>query len=385
MNFFSLKHKYTISLVLIAALSATALSNVFAAKKNEYTGTVVPLVTNEFSWGWNDFYRGKVLYAPMPGDILFGPITNVKGETVRPGDYLIKVNKEYRESIYLSAVAKSEGQEANFDNAKVVAERDSGLVKTNAISELQFDTDYNTAQTAYQSLLSDKSTAIMDKDMLEYIEFKTQFDCIVNTVYCPFGLLAGENNVLQISQISPIGVNVELDPNIADNVTDDTPITIYPIRDDKPIGAFRGRTRETGKGLIFEVDNYCMIPEEDGCTPVDKYDYVLYYSTNPSQNKQLAVPVDSIMQDEKGYYVCKAMTPNTASTEIEKVYVKPADTVRKITPQVKFQALDDAGGLNVYDIVLLKDAGKIENNKVALYNREMLFMPGDKVKVVIGQ
>ncbi len=385
MKFFSSKYKYSISMFLIAALSTVTLSNVIAAN-NEYTGTVVPLVTNEFSWGWNDFYRGKVLYAPMPGDILFGPITNVKGETVRPGDFLIKVNQQYRRSVYLDAVATAKKQAADYKNTDVQLKRDEQMIKTNAISQIQFDTDINTNQAAYQTLLSDKSTAVMDKDMLEYIKFRAQFDCIINTVYCPFGLLAGENNVLQLSQISPIGVNVELDPKIADSVSDDTPVTIYPIREDKPIGAFRGRTHETDKGLIFVVDNYCMIPEESGCTPVDKYDYVQYFSTNPSQNKQLAVPVDSLAQDEKGSYVCRAKTPSANSTELEKVYVKPANTIRRITPQVKYQALDDAAGLKVYDIVLMNDAAKnVKSNKVALYNREMLFMPGDKVKVVIGQ
>ncbi len=377
------KYKYQIILFLLTVLSLSSITSLYA---KEYTGTVVPLVTNEFSWGWNDFYRGKVLYAPMPGDILFGPITNPKGDTVRPGDLLIKVNAEYRRSLYLDAIATAKEQGYVYKNAELQTVRDETLIKTKAISQLTYDTDMNTYKTAYQTLLSDKNTALMAKDMLEYILFRAQFDCIINTVYCPFGLLAGENNVLQLSQISPMGIQVQLDSEIAENITNQTPVTIYSVRDDKPVGVFNARTRNTDKGIIFEVDNYCMTPDAKDGVPIHNFDYVLNFSPNPAQNKQLAVPVDSLDKDEQGYFVQKAQTPKDGTTGLIKVYVKPANMVRRVTPQKEFQALEDAGKLQLHDIVVTKeDAAKVKNNKVALYNRELLFMPGDKVKVVVGQ
>jgi hypothetical protein len=377
------KHKCQIALFLLTVLSIASFSSIFA---KEYTGTVVPISTNEFSWGWNDFYRGKVLYAPMAGDILLGPITNSNGETVRPGDILIKVNSEYRESVYLDAASTAKKQLATYNNAKLQAKRDEKLIKTKAVSQYTFDTDINTSKKAYQALLTDENTADMAKSMLEYILFRTQLDCIINTVYCPFGLLAGENNVLQLSLISPMGVEVKLDASIAENITNQTPVTIYPIRDDKPVGIFNARTRNTEKGIIFEVDNYCLTPDEKNCVPIHNFDYVLNFSPNPAQHKQLAVPVDCLDKDDQGYFVQKAQTPKGEPTDLVKVYVKPANMVRRITPQKEFRALEDAGKLQLHDIVVTKeDAVKAKNSKIALYNRELLFMPGDKVKVVIGQ
>ena len=383
MRIFYSKHKNQITLFLLTVLSIISFSSIFA---KEYTGTVVTLSTNEFSWGWNDFYRGKVLYAPMPGDILLGPITNDKGETVRPGDFLIKTNVQYREAIYKQNAEAAKSQLETYNNAKMQVERDDKLIKTHAVSQLKYDSDTNAMNTAYQSYLSDTSSAEMWKNLLAFISHRTQFDCIINTVYCPFGLLAGENNVLQLSLVNPMGVQVKLDSEIANSINNQTQVTIYPIRDDKPVGVFNGRSRNTDKGVIFEVINYCMTPDEKGSVPIHNFDYVLNFSPNPAQSKQLAVPVDCLDKDEKGYFVQKAQIPKGGSTDLVKVYVKPADKIRRITPQKEFQALEDAGKLQLHDIVITKeDAAKVKNNKVALYNRELLFMPGDKVKVVIGQ
>ena len=387
MKIFYNKFKYQITLFLIIILSASSISSIFAASPtNKYTGTVTPLVTNEFSWGWNDNYRGKVLYTPMPGDILFGPITNIKGDTVRPGDFLIKVNSEYRKSVYLNAMATAKYQAALEEDAASNVNRDSKLIATNAISQLTYDEDINKQKVAYQTLLSNKNSAMMAKSMLSYILFRAQFDCIINTVYCPFGLLAGENNVLQLSQISPMGVQVKLDAGIAKNITDQTPVTIYPLRNDKPVGVFSGNTRNTDEGIIFEVDNYCMMPDSKDAFPIHNFDYVLNFSPNPALNKQLAVPINCLDKDDKGYFVQKALITKGSATNLVKVYVKPANMVRKVTPQKAFQALKNAGELQLHDIVVTKeDAAKVKNNKIELYKRELLFMPGDKVKVVIGQ
>jgi len=387
MRTFYNKHKYQIVLLLLTVLPIISSSSTYAwgiKKNNEYTGTVVPLVTNEFSWGWNDGYRGKVLYAPMPGDILLGPITNIKGETIRPGDLLIKVNSKYRRSVYLNTVATAKSQQADYNNAKIQVERDERMIKTNVISQVQYDADTNTEKAAYQKLVSDKNMAEMAESMLKYIKFRAQFDCIINTVYCPFGLLAGENNVLQLSLVSPMGVLVKLDSAIADNISNQTPVTIYPIRDDKPVGIFNGRSRNTDKGVIFEVDNYCITPDEKDSVPIHNFDYVLNFSPNPAQEKQLAIPVDCLDKDEQGYFVQTAKTQQSGS--LVKVYVKPANMVRRVTPQKEFQALEDPGKLQLHDIVITKeDAARVKGNKVTLYNRELLFMPGDKVKVVIGK
>ncbi len=375
------KYKYQITLFLLTVLSIISIPSLFA---KEYTGTVVPLVTNEFSWGWNDFYRGKVLYTPMPGDILLGPITNIKGDTVRPGDLLIKVNDQYRKSVYLNAVAEAKEQNYTYKNTESVLARDEKVLKSNAISQLQYDKDLNAYKAAFQTLLSDKNSAVMAKDMLEYTIFRAQFDCIINTVYCPFGLLAGENNVLQLSQINPMGVQVQLDSAIAENITNQTPVTIYPIRDSKPVGIFNGRTRNTDKGVIFEVDNYNMIPDEKDSVPISNFDYVLNFSPNSVESKQLAVPVDYLDKDNQGYFVQKAQTQKGKPTSLVKVYVKPANMIRRVTPQKQFQALQDAGKLQLHDIVVAKeDAAKVKSGNIALYTKELLFMPGDKVKVVI--
>ena len=377
------KYKYQITLFSVTVLSIISLSSIFA---KEYTGTVVPIATNEFSWGWNDYYRGKVLYAPMPGDILLGPITNIKGETVRPGDFLIKVNSLYRDSLYLETATAAKAQKATYNIEEMQLKRNEQLIKTKAISALVYDTSAGTAKTAYQKYLSDQNNADVQKTMTAYTAHRAQFDCIINTVYCPFGLLAGENNVLQLSLVSPMGVQVKLDASIANSINNQTQVTIYPLRDDKPVGVFNGKSRNTDKGVIFEVDNYCVTPDEKDTVAIHDFDYVLNFSPNPAQDKQLAVPVECLDKDEQGYFVQKAQIPKGGSTDLVKVYVKPANKIRRITPQKEFQALEDAGKLQLHDIVITKeDAAKIKNNKVALYNRELLFMPGDKVKVVIGQ
>ena len=86
------------------------------------------------------------------------------------------------------------------------------------------------------------------------------------------------------------------------------------------------------------------------------------------QNAGLAVPKGYLQKDSKGSYVWTAAINKSSNLtdykkilllDIKKVYVKPSDEMRYLTPHLEYIRLDNPGVLTTEDyIVGSKDASK---------------------------
>ena len=107
----------------------------------------------------------------------------------------------------------------------------------------------------------------------------------------------------------------------------------------------------------------------------------------------MSIPVNSIRKDDKGFYAWTAenrkfLMPAKGLNPIfnvRKAYVVPGE-LRKFTGlELEMNSLKDPGILELNDLVLTEVPKKLKNgDRVELVQQRYRFMPGDSVKVVIG-
>lgn len=384
-----MKHKkgFLTTACTVLALSSVFTCNVFSADINdfsaarEFQGTATPLITCNLLSGFNDNWRGMITSTAYPGDIFRGPYKNINGKIIDQGTTLFTIDKVGRQIMVDQYIALLQIAKENY-------ERDLKLIKTNAVSEQQLATD----KAAYYA-----STAQVkqQKYLLNLCEIHAPFDGIVNSIN-NVGWLSGEPPVMNISQLVPMGIAVAMDRSLANKITPSTPITIYPDPSvsTEPFGIARGWSMLTPTGITFMVTNYQSIKNVviDGKTlPVVTFAHpVLPF--NLSQKKTLSANADSIFKDDKGAYVWLAvgqsdMTPKGFDKvfPIKKIYIEL--TGETICDQISSQyvAIKNTDELKLYDTLIGNPPqGAKDGDMVSFQDERYVFMPGDKVRVVIG-
>ncbi|MBN2642119.1 MAG: hypothetical protein JXR78_10715 [Victivallales bacterium] len=362
-----------------------------------YDGVATPVISTTIRFGYNDAFRGIITYVARPGSILRGPEYDATGKVIRPGTLLVKMKTDYRKSVVDGKLAELESAEANLKNAKDNYDRFSGLIKTDATS-MQI---YQQSLADYLSAIGHKKAAEADvklaQVMLDACTFEAPFDAIVDNVYFPSGLCAGELDIVKISQLFPMGIKVKMDRESALKITPATMVKVYPCGSDQALGIFHGMSYLLPDGIMFRVNNYQLPSSEGGKNlPVCRTSPVFMIPFDGNMHKSVAaVPQESILKDEAGYYLWAAKDQLDARPDkvqdmvfaVKKVRIVPDDRLLGVEPHSLLRVLRDSGGLKAFSTILtppfpenLKD-----DDKVCIYNSRYLFMPGDPVKVVIGQ
>lgn len=380
--------------LLIAALTGFTM-NLAAGKP--YDGVATPIISTTIRFGYNDAFRGIITYVARPGDILRGSEYDATGKVIREGTLLVKMKTDYRQSVVDGKLAELESAEANLKNAKDNYERFSGLIKTDATS-LQV---YQQSLADYLSAIGHKKAAEADvklaQVMLDACTLNAPFDAIVDKVHFPAGLCAGELDVVKISQLFPMGIKVKMDRESALKITPATTVKVYPCGSDQAQGIFHGMSYLLPDGIMFRVNNYQLPSSEDGKNlPVCRTSPVFMIPSSGNIHKSVAaVPQESILKDDTGYYLWAAKDqldsrPDKAHDmvfAVKKVRIVPDDRLLGIEPHSRLRVLKDSGGLKAFSTILMAPIpGNLkDDDKVCIYNPRYLFMPGDPVKVVIGQ
>ena len=118
------------------------------------------------------------------------------------------------------------------------------------------------------------------------------------------------------------------------------------------------------------------------------------FNTSLETQKPLSVPVESLYQDDKGYYVWrgkeqKLCQPDTVIADvfqIEKVYVKPGNLKTYINgPCKEYRVLDDSGSLEEYDYILGDTIPEDLTDNCTVYYKKYKYQlkPDDIVKIEI--
>ena len=383
---------------LVIILFCVIFSGNINAKSTTYTGTVTPILQCVYKAGTNYPFMGLINKVPRVGQIVHPPIFSSDGKVVKPGDILIQSQLMYHTASMLAAKNRMKAlqYELNTDTENYL--RYKKLAKTHTVSLEEYDNkeaNYFTSKGNYETA---KAVLIQQKAVLKAMTDITPFAAIVDNVFRPIGIFMNEHEAVGLSQINPIAVNVKMDSNNARKITTSTPIKIYPLGSDKPIGVFHGFGQRIPDGYQLSVYNpikYRSTVNINGRkTPVIESVSTVFPFYFIGNQKKLGVPSESLFKDNRGYYVWKGegtknMQPGVGLKEIfpvKKVYVKPGNLKRNQAGYTTYQILNDSEGLEVYDIVLVNPPKGLKNNSLVFYSKnDYLLMPGDKVKVVIEE
>jgi hypothetical protein len=363
-------------------------------KPQTFKGKVVPIITQTIKYGFNDAFRGIINWTARPGTILYGPVYNEKGEITKKGSLMISMETEYRKALVDNSKAMIKVDEANLAFLKTQVKRYKGLSSKGAESienYENFETQYRVAQN---QLAGNIANYILNKTVYKMCWLYAQFDSIVEEVYFPYGLPAGELDVMKISQLNPIGIDIKMDRSLAVKLGRDTSVAIYPIDSDEPVMNIKGATIYTDEGFRMRVFNYQLPPkiskESGKRIPIVRCIPVARMFSHYQEKTTYGVPVDSICKDEKGSYVWKGIDAAQAAGQafknvfkVTKVYVKLGDAIKKIDGFLPYREVKIGGNLKVGDSIVIKPPKDLkENSEVDFGELRYMFMAGDEVKVV---
>jgi len=383
---------FLIFILLIGCCSTVAIAS------KTYTGKVIPLVTSTLAQGGNGDFNGVINHVARTGQIIKPSIFDSKtGEKIVQGTILVSLESDYFKADIEAAQNNLEATEAQLVVATEQYNRYKSLEKTQSIAQPLYEqmrAAYYDAISAHESA---KATLIQANEIFDSYIIEAPFDGIVDKVLLTSGTAAGQPTIITISQLDPIAVQVTMTPEEANAIEVDTPVTVYSFRSNKPLGIYHGYTSLTKGGIIFGLDNY---PVNTGFTEyqgkqipyVNDTFQVMPFWENPSKHL-LAVPLSSIFKDDKGSYVVvgkgqKNFQINKGVNSvfhIEKKYIVPGDLKRNVTGYIIIRSLKDPKGLESGDVIVLTPPSGFKDGDLVCFAQERyLFMPGDQVKVVVG-
>jgi len=374
--------------ILGTAYAEIDVSNFKSPK--EFKGKVVSLSTTTVRMGLDyGNYKGFVNYVVPPGTFFYGPILDLKGKVKVPGDVLITMETEVCEALIEQTKANLDTKKSHYIRCQqIISKGGKGVISEQVFLEAK--NDYLTA----------KADLLLAQKRLKTCTYNAQFDGMVNEVLFPGGYTTlSDREVMTVSQLVPIGVELEMTREEAFKYGMQTPIAIFPVGHKKPIGPFRGGGRVTHSdekdNLIFIVPNYQKIEKTKKLTTgqevpvVSQICPVLPFFQNEPDGA-LAVYEHSILKDKKGSYVMLVEGQNCTSAinrvfKLKKVYITIGDELAPVEPSIIYIKLKDAGGLKIYDTLLTSSEAKDCKDGAIVYFQKAryLFLPGDTVKVVL--
>ncbi|MCP4176719.1 MAG: hypothetical protein GY756_03050 [bacterium] len=382
----------TLCAICTSAFSLTSKNNI---QRITYTGKVTPLIKTYISYAFDDDMPGRVLYAAREGTIAKGPIFTENGKIIEESTILVKFHPGRREKIYKQALANLKAMKATLQFAKYQYERNKKLSKVHSVSlaaHQQSEAKWFQALADYERLTLGAARA---KTWLDNTIIRASFDCIVTKVLFPYGLCSVSAEILKIAQLDPMGISIKIKRADAYKINNTTPIMVFPNGSDKPVGVYSYNRIITENGVIFRIKNRPLPP------PVKlkkQYNYITEcFSVELSlyKNKKiLSVPVNAILKDKKGKFVWKGVGENLIAVDkginyvfpVKKIYIETENMIKNLSPHQKYITIKTQNDLHEGDLILRKsDLPKnLKNNdKVCFYQKRYLFMPGDKVRVVI--
>ena len=382
----------TKKIMLATAAALFCLGNLYAMidvskfkTPKKFKGKVVSLCTTNVKMGIDQTYKGIVDYVAMPGTLFQGPTLDEKGNTVDPGTLLVRLQGDTLEANLRQKKADLETNEAHYNRCKrIVAKGGAGAISEQDL--LQAKNDYLKAQA--ELLIAEK--------LLETTEYHARFDGVVNKVLFPGGYTTGsDRDVLEVSQLIPIGVEIEMSREEAFNYNINTPIGIIPLGQTKAVGPYRGITKLTDNGVMFILPNFRSedeikiidgkeIPIISEISPVVPFNW----KTKLHDKFALGINLNSIHKEGDKKFVLavdgqKMTQPLNPLFKLKKVYIETLNLVNPIESGVKYVKIKDGSGLEVSDILLSAEETKdIKGDTAYFQTSRYLFMPNDTVEVI---
>jgi hypothetical protein len=401
---FSLKYTVlTLSLLLpyhICASDTKTNINTDIPKIKTYTGTIVPLQTNQYVSGTDFSFDGFVDSVAQVGSLIYPEITDMTGNIFKEGTVIIQLRKNFWSDMVLSSKSEVYAAKADLLTAAQQYKRYNKLTRSKTkVASIE---KYQDVRAAYYDALSKLNKA--KADLLESeIILKTctqyaPFVGIVDNVYLSEGRACGNPQTIEISQLDPVGIKVKMPRREAKKIKISSLVKIYKANSNIVYGIYSGHSMLCKDGIMLQTENKLksfhnktihkgkIIPQVSNISFVDSF-----YNLNPN-SKILSISVDSLKKDKKEYYVWKLL--NTKALElnndksifkVKKIYVVPDNLKREIGGYSYYIALKNSGSLQINDLVLttLPNNPLQDGDLVKFIENKYIFMPGDKLKVVI--
>ncbi|MEI6055429.1 MAG: hypothetical protein WCR55_05140 [Lentisphaerota bacterium] len=381
-----------------ALLCAGLLSAVPAMAVKEYTGTVTPTATSTYAmFTCAQIIYGNIGYMARPGQLIRPEVKDLQGNLVKPGDLLMQFDMRYWNAQLdeLKAIRDSAKQVADVDYLD--SQRYKDLSKENADSVMvyqQMQTNYLNAMNAYGLAVGN-----YDEMVAQVAAYTNVSPCegIVTAVNTSLGPIGGPAPAMSIAQLNPIGIVVKMSRDEAKAIGNNTPVKIVPLNSDTPQGIIYGSTVLTDDGIEFVTQNFPVIEgttliQDDSLPVLRNWGYVKRFYIDKSP-EVLGFASSALNQEGDKYFVWRAKGQKTMQPDkvvehmfqIEKVYIVPEDLYRSTENYERIVALKDKGTLEMYDMVLRNaPEGLVDGQKVLYPEDAYLMMPGDQVKVIVG-
>ncbi len=358
----------------------------FKAPKT-YKGKVVSLCTTNVKMGIDQTFKGEVIFVQTAGTFFTGPVITEEGEIIRRGTVLAKLDGKTLKANLEQKKAAMDTKASNYRrNMEILKKAGKGAISEQAMLE------------AKNEYLVAKSEVIIAEELLGTTTYRARFDGRVTKMLFPGGYTTeADRDVLEVEQLVPIGIEIQMDRTEAFKYGSNTPIGIIPLGSKKAYGPYRGLTSVYGSGVIFIMANYRQIDKThlvDGKdVPVVTYiSPVIPFELNEKINGKffLGVNVDCIQKDAKGTFVFIAAGQKMTQAinpvfKLEKIYIKTADEINPVESSVRYIKIQDPGKLAMSDTVLATDEtkGMKDGDTVYFQNTGYIFMPGDHVDVIV--
>ena len=394
-----------VSGIILGATAFGANAPTDLTAKRTFTGTVVYVAGGQIQFGFNDSHRGWIDYSARPGFLFRGPVKDTNGNIIRQGDMLMHITDTYRVALVAQNIAAVRGAEVNLNYNKWQYDMAKKLEPTAAASQMQVQQAEQSYFGAIASLEGAKAQLVQAQQLLEVCTMRAQYDGIVDTVLVPAGYLSGEEPVMKIYEMNPIGINVALDSKLVGQINHNTPITITSSRaGSKPIGICRGMTlfnAAGNTGTTFQVINKLLQP------PVEAKDLPIFErwgfaadlghdALSPLYQPRTCMMITerSLVKVDDKYFAWKVVGAKEVAPEVGMSYISTV----KLTPinlgkvkkyfdnntmMIEITNTDISEGDVFLNAEIVPNTLK-DGDKVCLFNPVYTFMPGDTVTIEIG-
>ena len=365
-------------------------------------GKIVSIDKPRIAFSTWDSLCGEVVSTKAVGSNVMSRVTDINGDYYKDYGVLATVDDEIFKHNVQENKALVKSAKAKLDYAKSIYNRKKHLFDINAVKKEEYDDaveGYDNAKAEFEIAKANLEDA---ESSYQLCSITTAYPGVVDKIITYPGNWSDKGNpIVQIDLMSPIGLDINLNRELALKVFKEINKKVYPVGVDNPVGTINQRDRLTYYGIQSLLDNFLVqdndMKNDDNLTEIESYSGVSLYVArfNSLLNKSaLAVPIESLHEDDNGYYVWKGAgqkvcQPNFVIAdkfEMKKVYVKPGDEKTYINgPSCEYRKLIDAGDLEEYDFVLGKNIPEgLKNNEFVFYNKyKYLFNPGEIVKVEI--
>ena len=390
--FVTLKVEY----FLLFIFSVTVLH---AAEKT-YTGVVTPVLVQTIASGAHGTNFGSVKRVEKLGSIITPSQLFLDGKTAVQGTIVLQQGKTYYENKVIEDAENILIDKQNISTDLFNYQKYLKLCEEQTLGPLKYEGYFDTYVIDVGKKKSEGGHFISDSTMFKTRTMTAPFEGYVSKVMYVMGMASGCPPTVEITQLNPIGIKVEMSRDLANNINANTPVTVFLPNSNKKVGVYNGCSLLQDDGILFLTDNYQSPVEGNSNKSIDYKITINDVSTadsfyvDNSIDKNLCVPVDALKQDGKSFYVWRAKDQNTLLPgkisptvfQVEKVSITPGNKQRFYAGNTLLRMLTDSGKLKKGDLILSNPPKELKDgDNVGVMPNRYTLMPGERVKIVIGE